>query len=233
MKLINEHINIIKFITTILLYFFGSYIQYIPILLFNIDIKTCSSTTLYALQIFYYLFLIISLSLLYRKDLKKDFKNFIKKFEENTDIAIKYWLIGLIIMGVSNFLISQFSPVKIANNEQMVRDTINKIPVMAFFFTTLFAPYIEEITFRKAFRKVINDKTTYILVSGIIFGSMHVLMSVKTVYDYLYIIPYSALGLSFSYIYAKTENVFPSMFVHAVHNGTITILTILRAMIIL
>ena len=72
-----------------------------------------------------------------------------------------------------------------------------------------------------------NNKFTkylFILISGILFGSMHVIGSVTSVYDYLYIIPYSALGISFAALLYKTDNIFSTITIHSIHNTASIIL---------
>ena len=62
------------------------------------------------------LFLIL-IVLVYFKTLKKDFKLFFKDFFNNLEISIKYWLIGFIVMVISNLIIiiTKHKPPIIAN----------------------------------------------------------------------------------------------------------------------
>ena len=66
----------------------------------------------------------------------------------------------------------------------------------------------------------------YILLSALIFGYLHVTNS-NSLYDFLYIIPYGALGAAFAYINVKTDNVYSSILVHFVHNSILTIFSII------
>lgn len=227
MKHIKKFSSLIKFIIALVLFFYSYLVQIIPIIIFNIDTNTTDPNIIYALQIFSNAFLTIMLFLLYRKELIKEFKEFKNNFWDMSDVAMKYWLLGLIIMAASNILISTFSPAKIANNEEGVRTIIAATPILAFFLTTVFAPINEEIVFRKSIKNVITEKIPYILTSGILFGALHVISSVTSFYDYLYIIPYSALGIAFACINHKTNNIYPSIFVHLLHNGVLTILSII------
>lgn len=233
MEFFNKYKNIIRLIISLLLFFFSYLVQLVPIFLFDIDVVNASDTTLYALQAFSNSFMAICIFLMYRKELISKFKEFIKNFWDMADISIKYWLIGLCAMAVSNILISTFSPVKIANNEAGVQDIITSVPFIALFLTTVLAPFTEEMIFRKAFRDVFPKKMEYILLSGIIFGALHVISSVTSLYDYLYIIPYSSLGIAFAALYYKTDNIFTSIFVHMLHNGILTILSIVGTGMIL
>ncbi len=58
-------------------------------------------------------------------------------------------------------------------------------------------------------------------MSGIVFGALHVLGAIETPYDFLYIIPYSMLGISLAKIYYETNNIFSTIFMHAFHNALV------------
>ena len=219
--------TIIRTIVTILLFIFMKYFQYIPVLLFKLDVEALTMPQIYMLSIFSYVLVDLIIFFMYRKDLKENFKRFKENFWENADLAMKCWFVGLGVMIIVNLAIMIFTPSKGANNEQKVDEIIKAVPVLAFFLTTVFAPFTEEMTFRKAFYDVLkNNKILYILVSGIVFGAMHVVFNITSVYDYLYIIPYSALGISFAYMDMKSDNIFPSIIIHTIHNGVLTLLQI-------
>ena len=219
--------TIIRTIVTILLFIFMKYFQYIPVLLFKLDVEALTMPQIYMLSIFSYVLVDLIIFFMYRKDLKENFKRFKENFWENADLAMKCWFVGLGVMIIVNLAIMIFTPSKGANNEQKVDEIIKAVPVLAFFLTTVFAPFTEEMTFRKAFYDVLkNNKILYILVSGIVLGAMHVVFNITSVYDYLYIIPYSALGISFAYMDMKSDNIFPSIIIHTIHNGVLTLLQI-------
>lgn len=219
--------NIIRSVITILLFIFMRYAQLIPVLIFKLDIEKLSLAQQYSLSIFAYALIDLIIFNMYKNDLKENFKKFKKNFWENSDTAMKCWFIGLGIMVVANLAIMIFTPSKGANNEQQVDEIIKGVPLLAFFITTVFAPFTEEMTFRKAFYDIFKDnKIAFVLISGIMFGAMHVVFSITSAYDYLYIIPYSALGIAFAYMDAKTDNIFPSIMIHTIHNGILTLLQI-------
>lgn len=133
-------------------------------------------------------------------------------------------------MVVSNYLIYFFFKEATANNEEAIRSMIKLYPAYMVFSVSIYAPIVEELIFRKSIKDMVmvwgNNKITkyiYILASGLIFASLHVVGSVTSNLDYLYIIPYSALGLAFSSLYYKTDNIFSTISMHMLHN-TFTIL---------
>lgn len=150
--------------------------------------------------------------------LLKDFKSYFKNVYDNLEISFKYWLIGFIGMVVSNLAIIFITGGTIAGNEEAVRDMIDKVPLYMAFSTIIYAPFTEEIIFRKCIKDVIKNKWLYILMSGFIFGGMHIIGSATKLTDFLFIIPYSSLGLAFAYTYYKTDNIFSTITMHLIHN---------------
>ena len=164
--------------------------------------------------------------LVYRKDIIRDFKKYFEKGKilDNFETSFKYWLIGFVVMVVSNLVLAVITNGGIAENEKSVRDLIDAAPLFMLFDVAIYAPIAEELTFRKSVRDAINNKYIYILISGIVFGGLHVITSVTSLIDLLYIIPYSALGISFAALYYKTNNIFSSITMHTMHNTLAIIL---------
>ena len=52
-------------------------------------------------------------------------------------------------MGVTNTIISGFTNMNISSNESSVREYIKLLPIYMSFSTVIYAPIVEEITFRK------------------------------------------------------------------------------------
>lgn len=222
--IIKKYSNLLKGIFSFILFFSTSYIQQILIVVFNIKKITIKN----AVVISFISSLIIAsiLILIYRKDLIKEWKIYKKNLSKNIDIGFKYWLIGLMCMMISNFIISFLLKADQATNEQAVQKMISAMPYLLIVSAGILAPINEEILFRKVFKDNIKNKIIYILVSGIFFGYMHV-TSAKTIPQFLYIIPYSSLGIAFAVMYSKTDSVFTSMTMHMFHNTILTILSII------
>lgn len=228
--LVSEWINpkmFFKLIFIFCLFFFGSLLQLIPIAIFDLDIRNLTSSQDVYLTLFSDTIILIIIIFLYRKELKEQLSNFKKNFYEYSDVAFKYWLIGLIVMVISNLLITAFSPNSMANNEEQVQQLIHGAPFVSLICVGVLAPIIEEFTFRKAFYDAFNKEWLFVLVSGLVFGSLHVVLSLESLWDLLYLIPYSSLGISFGFVMCKTKNVFSSTLVHIFHNTCLTLLSIL------
>ena len=168
---------------------------------------------------------------IYRNTLKKDYKEFKENMVKILKISIKWWLIGLFIMITSNIIISYINGGGLPDNEKAVREMIDKYPIYMLFQISMYAPFTEEIIFRKSIRDIFNNSYIYIFMSGLIFGGMHIISTdISRPLNLLFIIPYGTLGSIFAYLYNKTDNIFSSMSVHAIHNTiNFVLLLILRS----
>ena len=168
----------------------------------------------------------IFLIIIYRKDLKKEWKIFKSKLSDNLDIGIKYWLIGLFFMMSTNILINLIWKSGTATNEQAVQKMITSLPFVMLLSAGILAPLNEEILFRKCFRDTFKNNIVFAIASGVFFGFLHV-STATTLSQFIYIVPYSCLGISFAIMYVKTKSVFTSMTMHMAHNSILTLLSIL------
>lgn len=211
-----------------------AYFPYIPMKLFNIKYNDFNITMKILYTLFCDIGFIIILFLIYKNKLKKDFKDYIKDFANNFEQSFKYYFIGVIIMIVSNLIIALCFTSANANNEEAVRNLIDIAPLYMLFSVSIYAPFVEELIFRHSIRNCFNydnnkiSKYLYIFTSGFIFAAMHILGQVTNNLDYLFIIPYMSLGVAFSALYYKTNNIFSSISMHSLHN-TVTIILYLIA----
>ena len=218
-------LEICKGLLTFLIFYFSSYLQIIPIMLFNIDVNNYRAQDLTIINAFAEFVLVIILILLYFKELKKEFKVFKENIKGNLDIAFKYWFIGLIIMCASNIIIGLLTPLNTSSNEQTVQTLVSVTPYLMLFTAGILAPIAEEITFRKGVFKIFKNKWVFATASGLIFGFLHVVGS-SNILEYLYIIPYGSLGFFFALTYYDTKSIYPSIIMHAVHNSALILLSI-------
>ena len=214
-------------IIVFLLFYFSSYFQLIPIILLNWDIRSITESQNVMLSTFSNIVLLLILFLIFRKDIIKEWKKFKSNFLENIDTGIKYWLVGLAIMMGSNIIINIVMNLGKAANEQAVQQMISALPWLMFINAGIIAPCTEELIFRKSFRKAFPNKWLFVLISALVFGSLHVVTSMTSPIELLYIIPYGALGGAFAYMYQKTDTIFTSIAMHMFHNSALILLSIL------
>ena len=227
MSNVNSKIKyLIRGIIVFFLFFYSVYLQYIPVLLFKMDVHNISPVESVLLSTFSSTIVLFILFIIYRKELKKEFKIFKDNFIENIDIGFRYWMIGLIIMMISNVIITYLLKGGGANNEEAVQKMIKTLPWLMVIDAGFIAPFNEEIVFRKTLKDIFNNPIILCILSFLFFGGAHVISDAKTLTDYLYIIPYGALGASFAYSYYKTNTVFTSMSMHIFHNTVLILLSI-------
>ena len=205
--------KIILNIFMFLFYFIYQLITIIVASLMKISISNNFQKELYLFLSSLIYFIIVIL--VYRKELIYDLKKF------NIKLLIKYipiYIIGILLMWISNYIISNITHIEFSQNEALVRKTIKLFPIYMSFSTVIYAPLVEEITFRKTFKNIIKDGILFILVSGIIFGLIHISVSDNTTNDMIMIIPYIIMGIDFSYIYYKSNNIFTTITLHSMHN---------------
>lgn len=145
-------------------------------------------------------------------EFKKDFKNKIKK-------TVKYFLIGLGLMLLVNLIINVLILKELPPNEQANREILNARPLFSIIYMCIMAPLSEELLFRLNFKDVFKKKWGYVLATGIFFGALHVLSGEPSWTMLVYLVPYSILGMTFSYIFFETDNIYSSILAHMFNNA--------------
>lgn len=201
------------------LYFLLPYLEGVPFVIMGVDTTTLPIWV----KIFYLtMYSVLTASLImiiYNKKISKDFKDMKKNSIKYFNKYIKYWLIGLFIMMVSNLFINLIVTNDIPSNEQAIRETFNISPLYIFFSAVIYAPIVEELIFRQSIKNIFHNKWLFIIISGLLFGSMHVFGDFKNITDLLYIIPYSTPGIIFAYMLEDSDNICVPMSFHFIHNG--------------
>ena len=217
---------LIRGILVFLLFFYSAYFQLIPIKLFHLDVHSLSDTENVILSTFSSIVVVLILIAIYWKELKKDFSSYRKNIMENLDIGIKYWMSGLAIMMISNLIITFVFKAGGANNEELVQNMIHSLPWLMVIDAGILAPFNEEMVFRKTLKDIFNQKWIFVICSFLLFGGAHVINNATNILDYLYIIPYGALGGAFALAVYKSDNIFTSISMHMFHNLVLVLLSI-------
>lgn len=194
------------------------------------DILALNNNLKYIALIIIDLSFMFILYLIYRKELNNEFSKYIKNFGKSFSFGLKLWLLGLILMIGSNIIIQLIYP-SVATNEEAVQESLKMFPIYTAFASCIFAPFVEEIIFRKCLAKVFKNSFLFIVISGLLFGLAHTITEIGTS-QMLYIIPYGLFGSIFAYMYSKTKNIFVSMTFHFIHNTVLVILSLLSVGVI-
>lgn len=222
----------IIFICTIIIFLLQSLFNLIPIAIFDLDTNNLSNTTTALLYVFSGICTLIIMFLFYRKILINDLKELkeeeINKKKQNIIFTIKIWILNLIIMYGTMYIISLFGVTDSVNNSN-VKDLIRCSPIIIGIYVVLIGPLIEEIMFRLSFKTIFKDMIPFILISGFVFGCLHAL-SINSLIDLLYLIPYCCSGFILAFIYYKTDNIYYSYSIHALHNFITLIIELITLM---
>ena len=92
-------------------------------------------------------------------------------------------------------------------------------PILMLISTVLLAPFAEEGIFRLGLKKVIKNKYIFMVISGLLFGFMHVFPTdIGLAVALTYSITYVSMGIYLAYIYTETDNIWICIIVHAINN---------------
>ena len=134
-------------------------------------------------------------------------------------------MIGLmIIVSIPIILLKKGT---VSPNQVAINNMFNKVPLFTLLLTTLYAPFVEESVFRMAFSKLFKTKWLFIIISGLFFGSLHVIGQLSSVSDLLYIFQYTTMGCFLAKAYIDSNNLFVSWGIHFTQNFLASILVLL------
>lgn len=201
------------------LYFVQNFATELPLILFGINYSEMALTSKVIYLLVYEFIFILSLFLIFKNKIKNDFKDYINNFKPYMKKYLEYWAFAFALMVFANVLIVTLLPNSTATNQEAVNELFNKVPIYIIISSVLYAPIIEELVFRLSFRYMFKNNVLFIISSGLVFGTMHVVGSFTSFIDLVYIIPYSIPGLVFAYTLYKSENIFVPIFLHFFHNG--------------
>ncbi len=169
-----------------------------------------------------YLVMIIIFIFINKIDLKKEIKDFKINYKKYFKIILCVWFIGFILMVISNYFITKVNT--LPNNELLTRTYMNTKFIETVITSVILAPIVEEITFRYSFSRISN-KYLYLIISTLLFAMMHI--NLTNTSEFLFLISYSFIGFSFSFIFYKTKNILASIIAHFIHNYTIIMLLLI------
>ena len=197
----NKYICLVAFIICLGILLFGSKII----------------TKFWMLIVFYVVILSLMIGVFY-KQLIHDFKIFKSYFKEYFVLILKTWGKALVLIMITTIIIQIITNTTQANNQIALQNSFNSNPVFIAILAMFYAPIAEELMFRGVFRKFIKNKKLFVIVSGVVFGLMHVIDDSKTLAEFSYVFVYSILGIYLAGIYAKTNNLCTNIFMHFMQN---------------
>lgn len=116
-------------------------------------------------------------------------------------------------------------------NQEGLDHSMKSIPLLTAFITIIYAPIVEETLFRGVFFRCLRGRFNFLismLVSGLMFGSIHVFSSVLAgnFMDAWYLLTYAGIGFILCIAYEQNNSIYPSILLHFMVNflGTIAMI---------
>lgn len=213
-------ISLIVFIAYLLLSTYSSNV------LTFLGYKNLNTTLKIIISLFYNLFILLGVIFIYLKIIVKDFKEFKENLKYYVNNYYKYWILVIGLMLISNIIVSSISNITTPTNQEYIIKLLEKYPIYTLISTIIIAPILEELIFRLSFRKIFKNDLLFILLSGLVFGILHLSVA-KTLSELLYIIPYSIPGFIFAYTLKKSNNILVPISLHMFHNTVLTIIQLI------
>mgnify|MGYP000863672298 CR=1 FL=1 len=176
-----------------------------------------------------YVIVMVPMVLLLQPVLKNDFM-FVKQ-NSKSDTLSKVGIGVLYIFGANiaiNIVVKIFNslfnvPEQISANQLAInRALASPYFILMAFMAVIMAPVVEELVFRKAFFGVIKKQTTALIISSLIFGSIHItteLISGDFLLAFTNGLTYIGGGVVLGLIYMQNnKNIWINIFVHMAYN---------------
>lgn len=214
------------------------YLVIIPMLVglgISIFYKDLTNINLALLNVIIYLFEFFIIFWIYRKSLIDEWYVFTNNWQKFGKVALKNWLKGFLLMILFNTLILLFFNNNMPINEQQNREFLQSYLILSVIAMIVLGPILEEIVFRKGFKKAFKNKQGFLIFTAFLFGLGHVISNLdfanmgQTFKELAYILPYGSLGYFFGNAYYETDCIYTSMISHIFHNAlTIGLILILN-----
>ena len=201
--------------TTIILTYLGIVMALVPIIYMTIARMTGeTSLTQVILNVLCYVGLSIFYIILLRNYLFDD----LKEFKKRLLICILVIIGTIVVIKLSDALftwIYNSLNQDMGKNQNSVIDMVNNYPIFMFLSSAIFAPFVEEIVFRKAIFSFFKNDWLALLTSTLAFALIHVIASL----DFIHIFPYLAAGFIFSLAYILSKrNIWVTIIAHSLIN---------------
>ena len=165
-----------------------------------------------------YLFLFLITITISFNDLVNDMKDYFKNFKKYFPFVIKRYFIMLFFAFCAALIVILITKTNTSNNQALVNEMLKNKALYAFILSVIYAPLIEECVFRLNMKKFINNKTLFIIISGILFGIGHVINTSSSLLEFVPVIQYSTLGICLAKAYSDTNNIMVPISIHFIQN---------------
>ena len=181
-------------------------------------------------DVFKYIFIFIFVIILNFDYLKEDYVLFKNNIKLYIRFIIKRYLIMLLCLFLVALPIYFIIGNETSSNQSILNSFFKEAPLKMLLLTSLYAPFVEECIFRLDIRKIINNKVLFIIISGLIFGLLHVIDYLPNIKDCLYLFVYVSLGINLAKAYLDSNNIFVSISMHFMQNFIASVLVIILSL---
>ncbi|MDD4407214.1 MAG: CPBP family intramembrane metalloprotease [Bacilli bacterium] len=220
----NKLIDIFKFLVVILLFFNIGKTFSIIFNKLNINVDTFNFIDIAYSEALISLVLFIILFFIYKKTLLDDLFEFKINIKNNLKKCFKLFVILLIVKIIATFIIYILSfilkiNISVSENQSIINLLLSSAPIIMLISTVLLTPFVEEIIFRLGLKKIIKNSGLFILLSGLIFGFMHVFPTdINITVALIQSISYVFIGTLIAYYYVKYKNIYFVIIIHSLNN---------------
>jgi uncharacterized protein len=207
-----------KGLLVLIIYFILSELIVLPLILLRIDYQNLDEYIKTIYIIAYQLLILGLIIAVYRKELVVSLEDLKKNHKQYFDQYLKYWFLAFGLMAVANIIISFFVEGQPSNQEAIVK-IFESSPMYVFFTAVIMAPLLEELVFRFSLRNIFGKNWVFIIISGLLFGFIHIMGATNFMEELVFLIPYSIPGFVFAYVLVKSDNIFVPIGLHFIHNG--------------
>lgn len=167
------------------------------------------------------LLVLLALILINKRRYKHDFSEFKRAPKKYFGHVLSGFILVYVAAYAAQVIMITIGVTETSQNEMAIQSMFspNWITIVSLFLTlVIITPIVEETVFRKALYGLVRPglgDLGAILISGLIFGFLHV----ASWGDFIQVIPYGILGLAFSYIYYYSgRNIYVIIIIHALNN---------------
>ncbi len=140
--------------------------------------------------------------------------------------AVKWSIFGIFLAFIAQYLAIMIETYAFgiepgSENTQDILEMVKMVPIFAI-VVAIIGPILEEIVFRKVIFGAFYKRFNFVisaLLSSVIFAVVHL--------DFTHILIYTAVGITFSFLYVKTGRIIVPIIAHVAMNGYAVIIQVL------
>ncbi len=219
---------LLKLLLCFLLFFCIGDITTFILKLFGVNVELLNNKGLVIYQFVVSFVMFVVLFVVYNNSIKQDMKEFKRDINKNITYIIKMFILFMIVKYIVSFVsvlimtLLNYDTSSITSvNQNLIEAYIKTSPFLMMISTAFFAPFYEEVLFRMGMKKVFKNKYIFIILSGMLFGLMHIFPldeGISLGLGIMQSITYITMGIFLSYTYYKTNNIFISVGIHFLNN---------------